>query len=472
MVVNGTFNSFNEFIRIHDGDSRLKRVHILKKTIPYMNLKKISLFAAMFFFVVSMQAQDAASLLKSAGKALSAYNLDQNGNADKLIEAKDAVDMAFKGNDFDSDFKAQLTRAKINTELMAKDYIDLNVKGSTEPQYAAAGPEALSALTTALSLAEKKFQTKEVLKVLGELTPYLSSLGNFFIGAQQYDKAYGPLNAVLSANKMLTDSGEKSAFETPEDVENHKYVTAVCAARADETDAAKAILTELYEAGTKEPGVYSQLYTMTIDEDPEHAMTVLRKGQELDPGNVDLLFAEINYYIKNQQFDKLEEKLKVAIEKDPENPSVRSALGNVYMNLSEKALEEDNADDYKKYFDSALDYYNQTLDLDPKSFDATYSIGSLYFNKAAALTQEMKDLGLSKEDQKRYTELEGETADLFAQAFPFFKKAEMLNPSDGNTIIALKEIFARQDNFDASNEFKKRLETVQAGGTIEKSYFE
>lgn len=437
-----------------------------------MNLKKISFFVAMFFFAVGMQAQDAASLLKSAGKALTAYNLDQAGNADRLIEAKDAIDMAFKGNTLDGNYKAQLTRAKINTELMGKDYLDLNVKGGTTPQHASAGPEALSALKAALSLAEKKFQTKEVLKVLGELTPYLSSLGNFFIGSQEYAKAFGPLNAVLDANKMLTDNGEKSAFEKPEDVENHKYVTAVCASRAEETKVAESLLTELYEAGSKEPGVYSQLYSMKIDSDPEGAMAILKKGQELDPGNVDLLFAEINYYIKNEQYDKLEEKLKVAIEKDPENPSVRAALGNVYMNLSEKAIEEGDMDNYKKYFDSAMDYYNQTLELDPKSFDATYSIGSLYFNKAAALTQEMKDLGLSKEDQKRYTELETETAELFAQAFPYFKKAEMLNPSDGNTIIALKEIFARQDNYEASNEFKKRLETIQAGGTIEKSYFE
>jgi hypothetical protein len=60
---------------------------------------------------------------------------------------------------------------------------------------------------------------------------------------------------------------------------------------------------------------------------------------------------------------------------------------------------------------------------------------------------------------------------LFKTALPYFKIAEKLNPNDTNTLIALKEIFARDNDFEKSGEFKKRLETVQGGGKNESSYF-
>jgi hypothetical protein len=38
-------------------------------------------------------------------------------------------------------------------------------------------------------------------------------------------------------------------------------------------------------------------------------------------------------------------------------------------------------------------------------------------------------------------------------------------------LIALKEIFARKNELDLSNEFKERLDKIQAGEKIEASYF-
>ena len=433
---------------------------------------KILFLLSLFAGSMTLHAQDASSLLKTAGKALSAYNLDQTGNSDKLIEAKDAVDQAFAMTDLESNYKANLTRAKINTELVAQDYKTIILDQAAMPAHAGAGGEALTSIKNALGTAEKKFQKKEVLQVLAELAPFLSVIGNQFIGLQKYAEAYEPLMSVMKANNLLKDNGEKSVFESDEDLNNHKYVTAVCALRGENGDVAENLLTELYEAGSTEPGVYSTLYGLKVEEDEEAAMKILQKGQEIDPGNVELLFAEINYLIKNEKFIKLEEKLKLAIEKDPENPSIYSALGNVYMNLSEKAMADGDEAKRKEYFESSRSYYEQTLKLDPMSFDAHYSVGSLYFNQAAEKTKEMQDLTLSKEDQARYTVLEKETAELFELSLPYFKSAEKINPNDVNTIIALKEIFARSDDFEKSTEFKKRLETIQGGGTIETSFFE
>ena len=54
-------------------------------------------------------------------------------------------------------------------------------------------------------------------------------------------------------------------------------------------------------------------------------------------------------------------------------------------------------------------------------------------------------------------------AGLFSQALPYFLKADSIDGTDRNTIIALKEIFARQDNFEKSNMYRDKLDSLEGG---------
>ena len=67
--------------------------------------------------------------------------------------------------------------------------------------------------------------------------------------------------------------------------------------------------------------------------------------------------------------------------------------------------------------------------------------------------------------------IKNEINTLFDQALPYFQKAESLDANDMNTLIALNEIYARKEDETLSPEFKKRLDTVKAGGKNAKSYF-
>jgi hypothetical protein len=51
----------------------------------------------------------------------------------------------------------------------------------------------------------------------------------------------------------------------------------------------------------------------------------------------------------------------------------------------------------------------------------------------------------------------------FAKAQPFFQQAETINPKDLNTLIALREIYARQENYPKVDEYKAKIEAL--GGT-------
>jgi tetratricopeptide (TPR) repeat protein len=241
-------------------------------------------------------------------------------------------------------------------------------------------------------------------------------------------------------------------------------------------DAAKTYFDQLYEKKYDKPVIYESLYKITATDESkmEDAYAYLEEGRKLFPDDVSLLFAEINHFLRIGKLDVLITKLETAIEKEPDNVSLYSTLGNVYDNLYQKALKANDEAAAKENFDSAMKYYQQAVDKDADYVDAIYSIGALYYNKAAVMTQDLNKYAddYSKEGLKKYEELKKNIFEEFDNALPFFQKAEAINPSDLNTLIALKEIYARKDDLEKSNVFKERIDRIQAGETIEDAYFD
>ena len=89
------------------------------------------------------------------------------------------------------------------------------------------------------------------------------------------------------------------------------------------------------------------------------------------------------------------------------------------------------------------------------------------------MTKQMNALSddYSKEGLKKYEALKTKVLAEFELALPHFQKAESIDPNDTNTLIALKEIYARLNQVELSAEFKTRLEKVQDGGKNEMPYF-
>ena len=207
---------------------------------------------------------------------------------------------------------------------------------------------------------------------------------------------------------------------------------------------------------------------------PEKALKVLAEGREKYPESEALLIAEINYYMSNNKLDELVGKLEKAIELDPTNTSFYLALGSTYDNLTQRELKAGNKEKSDEYFDKAKEYYNATLKVDENNSSAVYSTGALYYNRAASMLTEliaMEEKGdYSKAAMDKQTAMRGDILKEFENALPFFQKAEKLNPTDMNTLLALKEIYARKDDFEMSAVFKTRIEQLNAGEKLE-SYF-
>lgn len=447
--------------------------HILTESLS--NMKKYALLFLLILGVLAVgtaQEDDPSRAYKKAKRALGAYNLDPNANSDKLDEAIDMIIIATNDATLAADADTWNTSGSIFLELANRDY-KKRLMGDTLPaQHPNAARDGYNAYKKALSLSEKKYQKTDALTGISALIGFLNNQAISEYQLENNAAAFESFSRVVEAHQVLTKEGEKSPLEEKQ-VKDAMFSAAVTGMLSDKKQESLEFLNILMEGKYENPYIYDLMYNAYLEKDSEKAISYLEAGRKMYPDDVSLLFTEINHYLREGRMDELTGKLKMAIEKEPGNKSLYLTLGNVYDNLFQKALEaKDNAAS-EKNFDLALEHYQKALSFDAKYTDAIYSIGALYYNKAAVYTQELSKLAddYSKEGLKKYDALKEKVNAEFDKALPYFQDAERVNPNDLNTLVALKEIYARKNDLEMSNEFKVRLERIQNGDTNATSYF-
>jgi tetratricopeptide (TPR) repeat protein len=436
----------------------------------------LSAILSLIFVVSLTYGQDVKSLVREASRALNQYNLDQSGNLGKLKEGLEAINAALDLSEGQADPVAWNLKGQILTEV-ASQYVTIRQLGFGDPamlpEVDDIGQQAIKAFAKALELSQKRPDIRNANKGLQNLQSIVSNYGIYQFEEQNFDEALSSFTAAIEAHELLKKQEEKSTLDNEEELHNQYFIAGVAALQTNNLDHAKTYFQKLYDKKYDRPTVYEAMYKIKSESDLEGAYAYLEEGRQRYPDDVSLLFTDINHALRTNQLDKLLTKLEDAIEKEPENVSLYTTMGSVYDQLYQQAAAKDNDEEETLYFNKALEYYEKALELDPSNFDATYSVGTLYYNKAAVMSLELNKLAddYSREGTRRYEALRAKVFEQFDLALPYFQRCEKINPNDANTLIALKEIYARKDQLDVSEEFRKRLETVQEGGKNAKSYF-
>src|SRR5690625_6365252 len=100
-----------------------------------------------------------------------------------------------------------------------------------------------------------------------------------------------------------------------------------------------------------------------MQEDPDAASAILQEGREKYPDDLTLLYAEINMALQNNEIGSLEEQLKEAIQKDPENVSLYATTGSVCDRFYQDVSVED-PEQAEVYVGSAEVYFEGVLVVD------------------------------------------------------------------------------------------------------------
>jgi tetratricopeptide (TPR) repeat protein len=407
-------------------------------------------------------AQDASKDFKSAEKVLKKFNSDpasvtENEVANAMVSMNDAL----QSDKLKGDAKYFITKAKLLNSMANEEF-----KMSTiNPEYKQVNPLAAVQAYDALMMANKidgKKKAKDIAYAMEDAEKNLNNLAIVSYQNKDYATAYSNFKASIDAYEALTSMKKKSRLEDPALLKDQYFYAAVSAYYGEKYDDAKPMLTYLAENNAEDPFVYDALYNITKDSNQEEALAYLAKGRELNPDDTGLLFSEINHYLAAGELDKLIGKLETAIEKEPDNLSIYNTLGSVYDQLHQKAEKDGDEAKSTEYFDKALKYYGDVLAKDPSNFDANYSSGALYYNKAALYVEKLNDLAndLSSAGMKKYDSTKMEMDAEFNKALPYFIKAEELNGNDMNTLIALSEIYARLNDLEKSKQYKEKRQAV------------
>ena len=418
----------------------------------------------------SMAQTPAADLIKAANKAVKGIG----GKKEKVAAAETAVDAMMKLPENQTNWEALLVKGKLYNEMSSIDNTNRALVVLTKKEYKSefnkSAMMACDALIAASKATQDKKQLKEVATALADAQGNLGNYVNEFTEGKDYVSAYNSLNAGLTSHEALKAMGSKSIFDKADEYNKQLYLVGLLSVYADKEKESVGVYEKMIAVKKDTSFVYASLYKVKAESDPAGALKYLEMGRQKYPDDSQLLFTEINHYLKTGKLEVLIDKLKAGIAKEPKNISLYSTLGSVYDNLSTQEKDPAKA---QEYAENAMVYFNKTLALDAKNSDAIYSIGASFYNKAAQFSKEMKKLesDFSKEGQKKYDAAEKLMVAEFDKALPYFKKAESINPNDQNTLIALKEIYAKKNDMKMSGEFKARLDVVTGGGKNAKSYF-
>ncbi len=429
-------------------------------------MKKLALIGLMStLFVTMIFAQgDPKKAFKRAKSNLGTYKLDQK-KYDKLLEAKKLIDFASKDANYGQKAKTWNLKGDIYNALSSSVQIQKITNPAFEDPYPNAGLTAYEAFKNGLKFAEKKYQKSDALKGMTEAIGAVSNAGIQAYGAKDFATAYKAFNTGLEIHKLLKDNGKKSPFDDKAQLNNQLYITGLAALSSKKYPEADKLFTQLKESNYDKPEIYDGLYKVKLaQKDTTAARAVLDEGIKKFPENKALMYSQINDYLATGKIAELVDKLQAAIKGDPNNASLHATLGNVYDQLSQNAYSAGNKADAETQFGLAKASYAKALELDPKNFTSVYSLGTLYYNKAANMSGELKALEnvMSKAGMKKFDDVKKTMNDIFAQALPYFLQAEQLNDKDANTIIALKEIYARKNDTAKATEYSNKLKQLTA----------
>ena len=430
----------------------------------------LGVFAFMLFIGTNTAQTPAADLIKKASKAVK----NIGGKKEKLAEAQTAIDAMMADAANKTSWDALLWKGKMYNEMASIDNLERSknqlLGKPYKAEYTKSGLMAADALLASLKATQDKKQIKEVTAALAEAQSSVNNYGSDLTDAKDYVGAYNSFKSVIDIHDALKANGVKSTLDKVEDYNKQLYLIALLSTYSEKEKEAMPIYQKLIDAKKDTSFIYYSMYKATVETDREKALAYLEAGSKKYPEDTQILFTKINHFLKDGKLEALTVQLKDAIKKEPKNVTLYFTLGNVLDNLAQAEKDETKQ---AAYAAEAQEYYNKTLELDPKNVDATYSIGAAFYNKAAVYSKEMKKLesDFSKEGQKKYDAAEKIMMAEFDKALPFFKKAESLNPNDKNTLIALKEIFARKNDLKTAAEFKARLQTIDDGQKNKESFF-
>lgn len=379
--------------------------------------------------------------------------------ADALKKAKENIDAAAQHNETGIEAKTWKYRGDIylaayeeairQESEKQKDIKDPDKKSIISYSNAPAGDlqTAGDSYIKAKQLDKKNIYTEDVMKSLSLVQIHLDNKGRADYNAKKSADAASYFEKAFEVSQILGKM-DTSLLNN----------AALSYRLGGDVVKAKSTYQKLIDMGFGKGKTVSILANLYMTEnDTVNSALVIRKGRERYPNDIDLLTTETNLFLKQKKNKEALENLKKVIEKNPNDPQLNFALGAIYDNLanpkSDKGADLPQPPEAQEYFTQSETYYKKALELDPNYFDALYNLGALYNNQGVKLynkSNTIKDAAISAREGKKADEI-------FKKALPYLEKAHELKPKDKNTMISLKQLYAKTEQEEKYNKIVAEL---------------
>ncbi len=400
-------------------------------------MKKLSLLIILAGFAFGVKAQNAEVV-----NAWSALRYKE------YYKAKISIDKTILDPKTGISAKTWYYRGLIYQEI--EESLDANVKVIDTQSL----DKATESYLKSLELDIKKAYTDDIKKRLPVLQYQYNLKGSKNFNAKHYQNA-------ADLFMKSADISEKVFSKIDTDL---IYNAALATFYNKNINGAIPLLKKVVDIGYDENNAYyllAQSYLLT--KDTVSALNSVQIGKDKYPNNKDLQNLEINIYIAKNQLNVLIDKLKKSIETDPQNKLYHLILGSTYESLANpkntKGGDLPKPKNYSDLFNLSEKSYLAAIKLDSNLFDAYFNLGVMHYNAAVDVYNKLKDIDINK--VKEYNAGKAKYTASFNKSLPYLEKALLLAPNDVNTLLSLKEVYAKLDNFTKSGEMKKRIEALK-----------
>lgn len=317
---------------------------------------------------------------------------------------------------FEADFKKLATGASVNSDAMYNALhaqlplwfkaVELdalpNEKGKVKPRYTA--------------------KIKETLKDQFLRSVHINAAYTY-LQQNEYGKSVPFLEDYLAIRKSALFQDDKQVSTPDTTLWDLTHLLAAVHYESKNYDKAIAVA----EQGQDQPYKQSDLWqiraaSLLAKEDTTTALTVLQEGLSRFKGEAFYLGNIVNVYARQGRTDDAITLLSKGIEENPNDLNYIIALGGLY--------------EQKEEFEKAGEIYARAVAIDAESFEANHNLGRAYYNQAVTL--------LNAEVLDRLTETKAK--DLLRKALPYLEAAYKKEPAQVYYVLA--NVYGRLDQHE------------------------
>ncbi|MDT0686145.1 tetratricopeptide repeat protein [Autumnicola psychrophila] len=198
---------------------------------------------------------------------------------------------------------------------------------------------------------------------------------------------------------------------------------------------------------SKKGDIASLIARIYISEEKyDEAIAAMEDAKRENPNDIELMQAEANMYYNMGEKEKYNEIMEEVIELAPDNASLYYNLGVNSADLGNK--------------EKAMSYYEKAIELDPDMTEAKLNIVALVLSKEREIIEEMNNLGMGQDDNKRYEELQKERNDVYKEAVPYLEAIIAKDNSNVEAVRTAKNIYTQLGNEEKVEEMDSLLENL------------